>query len=454
MIRDHYPAEQLAPLLTPDAVWRIDPVLAVLDPLLDDDQLVAQVKADLVRRTPQSASRGRPSTPVAVILRMLLLRRLYDWSYEETERLVWDSVSLRQFCRIGGADVPDDTTLIRWAACIQPATMEQLTARVVQVACERRVTRGRNLRVDGTVVETTIHHPSDSSLLVDGVRMLSRLAGQARATGMLPGRVVRNYTRGARRLGRQIGEAVRKDEAVRQRLYQRLLRITRTTLGQAHAVHALLPDPLALRQRLATLIALTEQVVEQTTRRVLQGDPVPAAEKLVSLTEPHTAILQRSKPQRQTEYGHRIVLGESEGGIVTTYQVLPGTEAESPQLQVAVTQHEARTGRMPEVLATDAGFHAPGQTECLEQQGIRRVVIPVQGKTRPARERTQWFRRGRRFRVGIEGRISVCKRRGWLGRCRDHGMAGFQRWIGWGILANNLVAIARAEEERDRQQAA
>jgi len=455
MIRDRYPAVEITALLTEEAIGRIDPILAVLDPLLDDEVLVQQVTADFAQRASRSRTHGRPSTPVRVILRMLLLRRLYDWSYEETERRVWDSVSLRQFCGIGTGAVPDDTTLIRWAGCLRSETVEQLHARVVQLACERQVTRGRKLRVDGTVVETTIHHPTDSSLLVDGVRMLSGLIRRA-ATQLeeIPARLLRQRTRGARRLGRQIGEALRQGEGVRQGRYRRLLRITRTTLGQARAVAALLPSGDPVRRRLETLLPLTEQVVEQTRRRVLEREAVPAGEKLVSLVEPHTAILQRGKSRTPTEYGHRIILGESEGGIITTYQVLPGTEAEAPQLLPAVQQHRQHTGRRPRLVATDGGFHAPGQTEAVEQQGVKRVVIPVQGRTRPARERTQWFRRGRRFRVGIEGRISVGKRRGWLGRCRDHGLAGFQRWIGWGILANNLVAIARAQVETTQRQAA
>ena len=454
MIRDRYPAAQLAPLFSLDALSRIDPALAVLDPLLDDPALFGLVKADFLRRHPQSATRGRLSTPVEVILRMLLLRRLYDWTHEETERLVWDSISLRQFCRIGTGEVPDDTTLIRWEGCLRPETMQQLHARVVAIACQRGVTRGKWLRVDGTVVETEIHHPTDSALLVDGVRMLSRLAAQAQATGAAATGVVRNLTRGARRLGRAIGEALRKGEAERQRLYRRLLRVTRTALGQARAVQALLPATNRLRQRLADCIRLTEQVVRQTVRRVLQGEQVPASEKIVSLAEPHSAILTRRERSDESRYGHRIILGESDGRILTTYAILPGTEPEAAQLLPAVEQHRRHIGRLPGRVTTDGGFYAPGQTETLEALGIKRVVIPTPGKDPPARERTRWFRAGRRLRVGIEGRISVCKRRGWLGRCRDHGRAGFDKWVGWGVLANNLVAIARYETTRRQKQAA
>ncbi len=268
MIVDRYPRVNIFDLVSVDQLRRIDPVLTALDALLADDVVFCRVKADLAQRSPHSADRGRPGTPVEVVLRMLLVRRLYDWSYEETERFVWDSLSLRQFCRIGAHGVPDDTTLIRWAACLTPATMEALNARVVQLACQQGVTRGRKLRVDGTVVETTIHPPSDSSLLVDGVRMLARLLRRAghRLTSVPPA-LVRNRNRSARRLGRQIGEALGRGVAVRQGLYRRLLTVTRATLRQAAAVARLLPPGDRLRAQLDHLRALTTQVVDQTTRR-------------------------------------------------------------------------------------------------------------------------------------------------------------------------------------------
>jgi IS5 family transposase len=157
-----------------------DAVLDQLDRLLEDDKLFEAVKADLAQRRPQTLTRGRHSTPVEVILRMLVAKHLYNWSYEQTERFVADSITLRQFCRVYLASVPDDTTLIKWANLIQPETLEQLLAHIVELARQRKVTRGRKLRTDGTVVESNIHYPTDSSLLADGVRVLSRALGRAR----------------------------------------------------------------------------------------------------------------------------------------------------------------------------------------------------------------------------------------------------------------------------------
>src|SRR3954469_24332232 len=178
MLRDRYePTDIFA--LVPQLSHTIDPVIAQLDDLLDDDALFQQVKADLSKRYPHTPDTGRPSTPVEAILRLLVIKHLYGWSYGQTERWVSDSLVLRHFCRVYLQAVPDDTTLIRWANLIQPASLHGLLDHVVELAPQHKVTRGRKLRIDGTVVETNIHPPSDSTLLGDGVRVLSRPLGAA-----------------------------------------------------------------------------------------------------------------------------------------------------------------------------------------------------------------------------------------------------------------------------------
>lgn len=179
MIVDRYEPVNLFALI-PELYASLEPALQELDRLLDDDAIFQQVRPDLARRYPQSLTKGRHSTPVEVILRMLVVKRLYQWSYEATEHFVFDSLVLRQFCRIYWEDVPEDTSLNRWAKLITPATLEAIHERVVQLARARKLTRGRKLRVDRAVVETTIHHPTDSSLLADGVRVISRLLRRAK----------------------------------------------------------------------------------------------------------------------------------------------------------------------------------------------------------------------------------------------------------------------------------
>jgi IS5 family transposase len=203
--------------LVPALSLALDPVLAQLDQLLDDEVLLQRVKADMLRRAPHTATRGRASTPVEVILRMLVVKRLYGWSYEETEQFVADSLVLRQFCRVYLERVPDDTTLLRWANLIGPGTLEGLNDRVVELARALKVTRGRRLRVDSMAVEAHIHQPTDSRLVGDGVRVLSRWLRRAKRvlarSRQLPQRLFRRRTRSVRRLTQQIHRLARRTTA-------------------------------------------------------------------------------------------------------------------------------------------------------------------------------------------------------------------------------------------------
>jgi IS5 family transposase len=458
MLRDRYDPMHLFDLI-PALSLAMDPILAQLDQLLEDDTLVQRVKADLLRRTPHTATRGRPSTPVEVILRMLVVKRLYRWSYEETEHFVADSLVLRQFCRVYLAPVPDDTTVLRWANLIGPETLEALNERVVALARSLKVTRGRKLRVDSTVVETNIHHPTDSRLVGDGVRVLSRWLRRAKRLlvrrAPLPQRLFRSRTRSVRRLGQQIHRLARRTGAeatVRlQAAYARLLAVAHQSCRQVEHVQALLHrrrSRLARRiaMHLAQYLPLVGQAIRQAQQRVLQGGMVPAAEKLLSLFESHTQVIQRHKPGKAVEFGRKLWLEEVEGGIISHYRIVPEPGPDHPYLLPSLADHLARFGKPPGLVAGDRGVYTSGNEQWAQHIGVKRVVIPYAGKASRQRlqhERTPWFRRGFRFRAGIEGRISVLRRRFGLNRCLAHGEAGLGRWVGWGVLTANLVQIAQ-----------
>jgi IS5 family transposase len=463
MLRDRYAPQDLFTLV-PSAGLTLDPVLAHLDRLLDDDDLYQRVRADLATRRPQTATRGRHSTPVEVILRLLVVKRLYGWSYEETERFVADSLVLRQFCRVYLQPVPDDTTLLRWANLIGPATVAALNDRVVALAQERRVTRGRKLRIDGTVVETTIRHPTDSKTLGDGVRVLSRLLRRARTVlgeGATRGAAAfRTRTRSVRRLTQQLHRvARRKGEQAAEDLkqaYAKLIGITQASQRQATRVSAALRDrATAAGQRIADprehFLPLVDQAIAQATRRVLRGEAVPAQDKLLSLFEPHTQAIRRHKPGKPTEFGRKVLIDEVEGGIVSHFAILDDVGLEHPHFVASLDAHQERFGHPPDLVAGDRGLYAPENEDRARERGVRRVVLPRTGRAsreRQQHERQRWFRRGFRFRAGAEGRIHVLKRDYGLARCRDHGEDGFGRWVGWGIVTHNLTQIAKTQAAR------
>ena len=466
MLHDRYPAVDLF-ALAPALTLSFEPVLARLDRLLDDDALFRAVRDDLARRHPHTLELGRPSTPVEVLLRLLIVRRLYGWSYAETERFVGDSLILRQFCRLGLERVPDDTTLLRWANLIRPATLEQLLDHVVALARQLKVTRGRKLRVDSTVVRTPVHYPTDSSLLVDGVRMLGRLIRRARpaVAERLAGvrDAFRTRTRSARRqlqrihrLARRKGEAAAEEQ---REAYRRLCGVARQVVRQAERIRQALAGGVAagaeagrrVASRLERLLPLARRVIDQAERRVLRGEPVPAEQKVVSLVEPHTAIVPRHKAGQPVAFGRKLWLAEAEGGIVTQTKVLEGAPPDAAEVEPSVARHRRQFGRPPDLLTGDRGCSTATVRRDAATAGVKRVALPHTGPPTAAsreRERQRWFRRGYRWRAGIAGRIGVLQRVYGLDRCPDHGENGLARWVGLGVLIANLVTIARATAAR------
>jgi transposase, IS5 family len=313
-------------------------------------------------------------------------------------------------------------------------------------------------------VETTMHHPTDSSLLADGVRVLSRVLRRAKsvlgAGTQLSREVFRTRTRSVRRLTQQLHRiARRKGEQAAEELtqtYRRLLGVATQSHAQAVQVAAALRAQgdradQRLIQHLEGVLPLVEQVISQAERRVLQGEKVPAAEKLVSLFEPHTQIIKRQKPGKAVEFGRKLWLEEVEGGIISGYRLLEEPGQDDRYLPQSLADHQRRFGHPPWLLAGDRGVSSPSNEELARKAGVKRVVLPATGRAsaeRKKRERDRWFRRGFWFRAGIEGRISVLRRCYELDRCRDHGEAGMGRWVGWGIITANLVQIARAEVKR------
>src|SRR5436305_4110685 len=320
MLIDRYPKEDIFARV-PKMTERIDPVLQQLDRLLDDDELYQQVRHDFGKRHRYTLVHGRHSTPVEVLLRLLLLKHLYGWSYQETEDRVDESLVLRWFCRLFWEPTPDDTTLIRWANTLQPETLHALNDRVVELARQAKVTQGRKLRLDATCVQTEIHHPTDSGLLVDGVRVFSRFV--KRAKGLVAGQVrsveqtCRSRLRSAKRVAQQLHRQLRRKgedkEAEQKQLYQKLIEITERMVQQASRVVVALgqqseQQAMRLRTQAEGILPLVKGVITQTRKRVLEGQKVPSDQKVISLFEPHTRAIPRHKGGAQVEFGRHVIL--------------------------------------------------------------------------------------------------------------------------------------------------
>lgn len=455
MIRLAYTQRSLVEVFLPDSEKLGDPVLRRIDEALADDDLLEVMRQALARRRPLSQRRGRPGTPATVALRMLVLKHLFDWSFDECEREVRANLVYRAFCRIEGERVPDAKTLIRLAHLLDGPVLTQVLERLVAIARERRVVRGHRLRVDTTVVETNIHHPTDSTLLVDGVRVLTRTMKRIRDQVGTARVQVRDRIRSARRrlfsiLQRTRTASLRSPGAVRahskaqiRHLYQRLLGITRATVRQALTVADQVrwarPAVRQLGDQLRDTVDLVRRVIHQTRTRVFRGD-THHPDKVLSLFEPHTEVIRKGKAARPTEFGKLVKIQEAEAQFITDYPVCLTRVSDRTLWGPSLARHAHLFGHPPRLAVADAGFASRANEQLARDHHVRTVVLPRQrreGRSRAVRAALRW-------RTGCEGRISALKRRHGLRRCRYRGLPGMERWVGLGVIAHNLLALGRA----------
>lgn len=210
-----------------------------------------------------------------------------------------------------------------------------------------------------------------------------------------------------------------------------------------------------LVETLQHYLPLVRQVIDQTTRRVLEKKQVPAGQKIVSLFEPHTAIIQRGKrPPHETEFGRKLWYSEVDGGIISEYCILHGNPPDAQQWVSSLKHHLHVFAHPPEVATGDRGVYSPDNERVARQLGVKYVALPQPGaksKRRQKYEKQEWFKAALRFRIGIEGRISGLQRARKLDRCLNRGEDGLARWVGWRIITNNLVVIAAELTRRKRR---
>src|SRR5467141_2998811 len=434
-----------------------EPWMKEVDQLLEDAALVESVYHAQGKRHRKSRTHGRTQTPAEVALRLLILKHVRNWSYDTLEREVRANLVYRAFTRIGDEKVPDAKTLARLGQLIEPRVVEQLHQRVVELAQERGVTGGRKMRVDTTVVESNIHYPTDSSLLGDGTRVLTRTMKKIKSkSGGLKGKV-RDRMRSIRKRVLAIALSTRllgpPGEERRKRQYRELLSLTRKVMNQAQRVLAEVKQAPrrrrtavgGLAQWLETMVGRVRQVVKQTKIRIFAGD-TKSPGKIVSVFEPHTEIIRKGKASKPNEFGKLVKVQEAENQIITHYEVFAERPEDSQLLIPAVEQHQRRFGRAPRMVAADTGFYSLKNEKTIQLMGVTRVAVPSRNSKSSERrklQRARWFRAGQRWRTGCEGRISVLKRRHGLNRCRYRGFEGMQRWVGLGVIADNIIQIGR-----------
>jgi len=442
-----------------------DDLLDPVDQLLDDPHLVDLVRQCLAKRSPRSARTGRRGIAPDRLLRCCVMKHLKGWSFRDLERELRSNLVYRRFTHFDADTTPDFTVFSRSFALLSPAVTAEIHQRVLSLACEQGAAQGRRLRTDSTVVESNVHYPTDSSLLGDGIRVLSRSL-QRIAKECKNGAVeVVDHARAVKHRLLEIGRAAKSlTEPNRERMrdsYQKLVSLTGGVVRQAGAVlHRWRKGGLKVigkvRQvemqigQLRHFLPLVEQVISQTKKRVLGGDDHVEG-KVLSLFEPHTVVIRKGKAHKPNEFGRLVRIDEVENDIVSGYQVVVGNPEDSTSWMPALEQHQASFGDAPEMATGDRGFFSAQNERAAEDLGVRKVALPARGRLsakRAEQQKQRWFRRGLRWRAGIEATISTLKHPFSMARATYKGGHGFERYVGWCVITKNLFSIARYQQRR------
>jgi IS5 family transposase len=428
--------------------------LQAISDLLDEaPKILELLYEDMVRGLldPEAGRKGMTSEQV---LRTLIVKQMNGFSYEELAFHLADSRSYRAFCRFGiGDSAPSKSALQRDIKKLKPETLEAINRILVALAAAKGIEKGRKVRVDCTVTKTDIHHPTDSSLLEDGVRILVRLMEQAKESLGGIDIVFINHHRRARKRALGILNA-RKNKQTR--LYRDLIKVASKTVGYAENVAELLkselynfasPEEMLLARGIADelwrFIPLVAQVVSQAERRVLLGESVPSAEKVVSIFEPHTDIIV--KDRRDTYYGHKLAITGGSSGLLTDLVVELGNPADSTIAEKMIARQKDIYGKAPRQAAFDGGFASKPNLVSIKNMGVEDVAFhKKRGLNIGEMVRSSWvYKRLRGFRAGIEGMISFLKRSFGLDRCNWRGFESFKSYAWSSVISANLLLMAR-----------
>jgi IS5 family transposase len=421
--------------------------LEAISRILDaEPTITALVHQDLCRGRELTAT-GANGMSAEQVLRAAILKQMFGYSYELLPFHLTDSISLRAFCRIGIADKGfKKSAIAKNIKRISPATWEQINRMLVHQGKEQRLEKGRQVRMDCTVMESNIHAPTDSTLLFDCVRVLARLLNALRERGVKV--LFTDHGRRAKR--RLLTVQYAKNDGQRKTAYRDLLKMARKTVGYATAAIPVAKNTagiegLALGFELERYVGLSCQVIDQTERRVLKGEKVPAAEKIVSIFEPHTDIIV--KDRRETYYGHKVCLCVGVSNLITDCVITEGNPADSELTLTMLDRQCEIYGRYPLKVSLDGGFASKANLAAAKERQIKDVCFAKKrGLKVEEMCRSQWvYDRLRRFRAGVESVISWIKRCLGFDRCTWKGRRSFESYVWLSTVTANLMTLARAK---------
>ena len=418
----------------------LDATPSVMDRVFKD--LIAARRADT----------GREGMTAEQVLRCAILKQYRELTYEELAFHLEDSDAFRSFARLEMGQYPSKSILQENIKGITEETWEAIHRDVLEYAARENIEKGRTIRVDATAVETDIHHPTDSTLLADGIRIITRWLTEGKELVPQPRYQFSDHQRVVKKRVMTILNA-KKDE-VRQKAYRDLLHYAHLVRGYAESAIPELTDyegrtleytftGRELARRLIRAIRILGKVIDQTERRVLKGESVPASEKIVSFFEDHTDIIVNGR--RDTEYGHKVFLSGGASTMILGCLIVRGNPAGSDQYQSLLSQHEEWYGRMPRQVSADGGFASKENLAFAKEHHIKDAVFAKKrGLSVLDMAKSTWvYKKLRNFRAGIEAGISALKRAFGLDRCTWSGWEGFKRYVWSSIVSYNLLVLAR-----------
>lgn len=410
--------------------------------ILDENPNAADVVyADLIRGL--RGDRGRDALTAEQVLRAAVLYQMHTFSFRELAFEIQFNQAYRNFCRLKFDQHPSKSALQRDINRIDPDSWDTINRSLIGYAVAAGIEDGKAVRTDCTVMESTIHHPTDSSLLWDCVRKLTDLLDDASDIVDVS---YSNHRKVAKRRALAISNAKRMNK--RRPLYRDLLKTTKKTIGYARRAVAALrmrKHPLASfhAESLGHFVQLADKVVDQTERRVVHEESVPAEEKIVSIFEEHTDIIR--KGGRDTLYGHKICISAGRSNLITDCVILDGNPNDSTLTGEMMERHTRLFGRCAEQAAFDAGFASIENLDQLKAHGIADVMFHKRvGLEIADMVRSSWvYKKLRNFRAGIEGIISFLKRAFGASRSRWKGIRSFKACAMSAVVSANLLTLAR-----------
>jgi IS5 family transposase len=425
--------------------------LEVISNIIDTNSTICErVLQDLNKGKNIAHRKGASGMSADQVLRSAIVKILFGFSYEQLAFHLVDSQSLSWFCRIGIADKGfKKSALNKNIKAISATTWQMINTDLIGYAKKEKIEKGRKVRIDCTCVESNIHHPTDSTLLWDAVRVLTRMMERCRSAGVkIAG--FHNHSRVAKRRMMAIVNARRKKQ--RKTAYCDLLKTTSKVVGYAKRTIDVIKDSpgadlgvVAMSWQIDHYVQLAEKVINQTQRRVMRGEKVDALDKVVSIFEPHTDIIR--KDRRDTYYGHKICLTGGASNLILDCLVLEGNPADTDLSTPMLDRQKQLYGRYPLKVCFDGGFASKNNLKDAKSRQIKDVCF---AKKRGLKETDMCrslyvYRSLRRFRAGIESGISWLKRCLGLTRCTWKGWDSFKSYVWSSIVAANLLTIARAK---------